>query len=323
MMKKSLLAAVFLFCQMASAQGPRPTKDAVIAIINDRVITTFDLIQYTRLQEEMIYNKHLGESGEKGIKSAEQEIVENRRNAGSKLIDQELIYSEFLSLGYTVPKGRIETQLSEDINRFAKGDRGEFVRTLNTRMNMTLKEYREQLVKRVAVDMYIAFAVESRIYISPGEVYDYHKNNPEEFEHVDKVTLRLLAIPADTPLEKRAEIEEELAKENKDFAELVKKYSKGWKANEGGFLGEKAFVKMNKQYRDAVKKLNKGEVAEAFEMDGMINYLFVEDISELRVITLQDAYSKISDYLWDQKRAQLFQGFTEDLRRRSNIRKYF
>ncbi len=166
--------AVLLTAVTAYAQESTYYSDAVLAQIDDQVITSYEVKQYAEKREEALRQQF---KGQELIKK----VVELRKQVLDTLIERELIFMEFKNLKGTVPPFLIQERLDDLIMATAGGDIREFENIVNLREKMTITELKEKITKDIAIELLKQNRVTKGIIIADSDIDDYYKHNSTEF----------------------------------------------------------------------------------------------------------------------------------------------
>ena len=224
-----LTACTSLLQPLEAMQG-----DAVVAVVENEVITVHDVHEFTAQEEERLRSQL-------PLEEQRPQIAELRRQAVGRLIERELVYAEFKKLGAKVPVEVVQDRLDRIIARRSGGDRVKFEDMLAAE-GMTFADFEQQIRKQVAVDLLLNERVYRGINIGPQRIEAHYREQGASL--VEKAGVRLQAIVLkksdgrySATLEATVgEIYGKL-KAGTPFAELAKTYSEGPNADEGGDQG--------------------------------------------------------------------------------------
>ncbi len=199
-MKRHLsIAAALLLCStlLHAQQKDVIHADRVLAIVNDTVITQFDV------QSELVGIARSMRSREQ-LRQFRRRAPEIASDILDKLIQEELVYAEFRERGFNLPQEMIQERLDAIITREAGGDREKFREMLED-TPLSLDTLRDQIKRRLAVDLMMQQNV-GRAHASPGEVKAYYKENSDEFRKPPTCRVRTVVIDVgDMDTEEREE----------------------------------------------------------------------------------------------------------------------
>jgi parvulin-like peptidyl-prolyl isomerase len=229
-------------------------SDAVLAQVDDVVITSFEVKQYAEPREEQLKQQFKG-----------QELIDKtialRRQVLDMLIERELIYLEFKALKATIPQFLIQERLDNLILDTTGGNLREFENRLNIREQMTMTELKERLRKDIAIELLRREKVSKGISIPDEAIKEYYKANATQFIKPRRFHLYTILIRKQGKFEGKLdetcdEILDKL-KKGTPFQELAKQYSESPNAEQGGDQGWLSEV--NEQLMETIKKMEPGQ----------------------------------------------------------------
>jgi len=228
--RKALLA---LFCvALNAAYLPRvaaETVNRIVAIVNDDVITTADVV--AQVSSFLAESQHAPES--------EEESVKIHAAVLGQLIEQRLILQEAKKIGTTVTSAEVEARLKEIRSRFPSED--EFQASL-AKAQLSVEKLKEHLRDQLIVQHAVDAKVRAKIFISPQDIADAVRAHPEMAKASERVRAShiLVRVTDERPEEKAQErihaVHRQLV-QGADFAQLAKQYSDASNAAEGGSMG--------------------------------------------------------------------------------------
>jgi peptidyl-prolyl cis-trans isomerase SurA len=204
----------------------------------------------------------------------------------------------------------------------------EYVKGVATKNNMALPEflealkgtgtslelYKEQVKVEILKSRITSQELRESVAISNEEVERYIDEHPHQFARGMKVTLRTLLLSAEKhSKEERKSLADKLAEaldDDEDFAELVRKYSDGSEASEGGLIGEVLEKELSPKIFDAVFSLDEGEMSKPVESSQGTHFFYVEkridDEEELSESTKEKVRKMLEQQQLEMKLASFF-----------------
>ncbi|NQZ57175.1 MAG: SurA N-terminal domain-containing protein, partial [Lentisphaeraceae bacterium] len=171
-MNKLLLIFILIgMCSLHSQQAVY--KDMILAKVNGKIITRFELEQMTQR-----YQRQIAQTYPKEI--AQRKIAELKVSALNKFIEDIIIKDEFTTKGYKVPKAYIDKELRREIQSRTGGDRAKFIAMLD-RGGLSMDEFRDQLRESLSVSMLLDENVRRKINISPIDIARFYEKNRAKF----------------------------------------------------------------------------------------------------------------------------------------------
>jgi len=140
---------------------------------------------------------------------------------------------------------------------------------------------------------------------SEQQITEYYEDNQEMFKQEKEVKARhiLFKLSKDTSEEEEKKIKEKalsvlkMAREGDDFAALAKEYSEGPTGEKGGDLGFFPQGRMVKPFEEAAFKMKKDEISDLVKTSFGYHIIWVEDIREARMKSLDEAKKQITETL--------------------------
>jgi peptidyl-prolyl cis-trans isomerase SurA len=206
----------------------------IIARVNDRVITNYDL-QRAEAQ--------LADDSRQNNWSLEQ-YNEAQKNLLRDLIDQQLLLSKGKQLGITG-----DTELIKRLDEIRKQNHLATMDDLEKAVEQqgtSYEDFKANIRNNIITQEVVRDEVGSRIQISQPEIRQYYQQHLADFTQPESVHLREILIPTpENPTDaqlnaaeaKAREVEAKL-KAGGNFQTLAKQYSGGPTAQEGGDLGD-------------------------------------------------------------------------------------
>ena len=275
----------FLFVSLALlglAQHAHGQQDAALirmgngiaAIAEGEIITIEQLRRelepiIPRLRAEARSEKEFSES----IDRMSREVLQN-------LIDRILIVQAAQEKGLLLPQSYIDQEYDEVLNRDFSGDRGRFLEYLRAQ-GLTAREYRENIRKRVVVNVMRQQNRKSQSEISPERIQAFYIQNKirfyqEEAMHLRQIILTPSADEGTALLHQTAnKIIQELA-EGDNFGDLARKYSQDEMSRKGGDWGWIERQDIRKELSTVAFDLQPGSYSQPVELNNTIFILYCE-----------------------------------------------
>ena len=304
-MKRILWILPAVLFSLCSAEAK--TVDRILVQVNDEIITLSELNREMAPFRQELAAKYSGEQLEQAIQKAEKQVLEN-------LIQQKLLYQKAIELGFNT---NVDSRVSSYVNQVMKENNIKDTDELATALEqqgITLKDYREQIKKRIIRDELVGEFVGSRITLLTPEIEKFYKDNAAEFTTLEEVTLSEIIIAGqgnDQGAESRANDLAERLRKGESFASLASQYSSGPTANKGGSIGTYVLAKLNPEIAAAIANLKDGEVSKPQKTrDGYIIY---------RLDKRKPSYVRPLDEVRDEIKGRLYQKkFNPELERYIN-----
>lgn len=246
----------FLFLLIFAFESNGKLMEKIVAVVNDSIITKSELELEIKVYEDEIRKRK--EKDSKTKKEKEEFILD-------RLVEKKLIRQSSDKLGINITKEDVEKSIDKIIkdNNMSKED---FLRALSMQ-SISYEDYFEKMEEDLRRYKFMNYQFTSRIVVTETDVNDYFLNNKNKFQGENFYNISVLYL---------AKSQKETFEENKKnlfteieagetFENLVKKYSTGANAKEGGNLGFFSSKELSKIYHKAVKDLKINEISEPLE----------------------------------------------------------
>ena len=305
-MKKILRAAlvIALASTVAFSAGCK-NKDAA-AEVNGEAISTAELDKQVEQLKKQYPDMFAGADGEGRLIDFKQRLLDN-------LINQKLVEQAAKDRKIEVTEAEIDKQI-EQLKAGFKDD-AQFQEALKS-ANMTLESLRTQ-IKDQLLQQKLIESLAKDTKITDAEMKSYYDKNKEQFaQSAAKRASHILFKPEDEKTAKKvlAEVEG-----GGDFAALAKKYSVDTAtASKGGDLGwpSTAYVA---EFEAALAKLDKGETSDLVKSPYGFHIIRVTDTRKAAEKKFEEVKDQIEQILIQQRRADAYQKFLDELRKKADI----
>ncbi len=256
-----LLAALLLAAPGVSpAQGPMParvlTVDRIVAVVNDEVITQFDLALRTKLA--------VAQLSRQGTALPPAEVLE--RQVLERMISDRVQLQLARDTGIRIDDGQLEKILSR-IAADNKLTLPQFREAIE-RDGLAFARFREDLRDEVLISRLREREVDSRIVVTESEIDNFLKNSAAQGSN-DELNLAhiLVRVPEGASpeqlAERRARAEQALGqvRAGTDFGQVAAAFSDAPDALKGGVMGARPTDRWPTLFADAARSLKVGEVS--------------------------------------------------------------
>ena len=303
----SLLAIGFLFLvSWANAQDTH--GDAIIAVVNDDVITLKDLRQYVA-----------GVAGQLRVenKSPEEirQIMGDYEQKGlDKLIEDKLILAAANDKGIDVRGDIVDKRMKEIRDRYPVED--DFLNVLNIQ-GMTVSDLRGKLTDQLKVKYEVDMEVKDKIFINPQDVTGYYNTHRAEFNRKPMVNLQSIFVSFDKYGKQQARSRADEARSRmlagEDFNKISQKYS------DSSSVGEVQQGQMVDAVENVVFNLKLEEVSDPVEVENGIYVFKAIGISPGKQQTLAEVKDQIYGKLLDDQFQAKFKEWVDKLRAKAYV----
>ena len=315
----TFLLCTFNFYLTPGAEGAE-TVDRIVAIVNNDIITLYELNQSLQPYAERI--KGLGYSS----KQEHTMLFKVREEILRKLVDEKIEDQQIKRFNIVVS----EQEADQTIERIKENNyltEEEFREGLKAE-GFTMDEYRERLKENLRRSKLVNREIKSKIVITNEDIKTYYDSHSEKYGGETKYHLRNILMRVDplaAAIEKRRvkeDMEAVLAKikEGEPFENMVAAYSESPLASEGGDLGLFTLDKLSPTLRKAVKDLKAGELTPVLDTEHGYQIFLVQEVMQTPVKPLDQVTPEIERILFDKIADERFQAWLEELREDSLIK---
>jgi peptidyl-prolyl cis-trans isomerase SurA len=294
--------------------------DRIVAVVNDDIITLFDLGHLLKPYVEKI------EQANYSTETAQKMLYRVREDALNQLIDRKLTDQEIKRTKITISEKELDDRIEQikTANFYTDEDMREGL----AKSGLTMEEYRQQMKDQILRIKLINLEVKSKIVITTEDIKAYYEKHQNKYAGKEKYHLRniIMKVPPladdNDKFEIKTKMDSVLAKLNagESFDTLAMIYSESSLAAEGGDLGLFELDSLSPQLKAAIKEMKAGEFTSVIDTDQGYQIFFVQDVSKTPGKSLEDVSSEIERILYDEIVNNKFQAWVEDLRKQSHIK---
>ena len=290
--------------------------DRVVAIVNNEIITLFDLNRAFKPYEENI--KALGYPPDK----ERETLFQVRSDVLSQLIDSQLADQKIKRDQISVSQNEIDATI-ERIKE-ARSITDEQLREGLAGQGLTMEEYRKEIESQILRTKLVNREVKSKIVITKEDIKAYFDSHPEEYAGDKKYYLWNIFIKASgsdkaEALRLMQSVESRL-RQGSPFESLVQEFNDSSSPIQGTDLGLYRRDELSEELRAVVADLKTGEFSDVLDTNFGYQIIYVEKIEESEAKSLEFVEAEIQQKLYDEFVNNRYQDWLEDLRARSHIR---
>ncbi|HOW58523.1 MAG TPA: SurA N-terminal domain-containing protein [Candidatus Omnitrophota bacterium] len=313
-----LFFLVFLLLPKVQA-AEQELLDRVVAVVNDEVITQAELDTFLRPIYEAYSKEYQGEELMKMVQEARQKIL-------SQMIEDKLVYQEAVKQGIEVKEEDVEKEF-DDFKR--KMEKPEELDLMLEKEGMTMKAFKERLRKQAMVRQLHDREIRAKVVISPVEVEDFYKQNPDKFRVKERVRVRSLTIKKSgearekgIPDEKAAQqiqiLEQRIRLQN-NFEEVIKRFSEDSHAKQEGLGDWIERGSMIESVDEVLFNTPLGQLTQIVETPIGYHIFRVTAKEPAQERKLDEVKDQIMNYLYQQKSNTRFREWMEEIKRNAYI----
>jgi len=297
-----LLGVFFLTFLFFPANNVLSIEDAILAVVNDEIITLKDLKNY--FHSAYIQLKLQGHTD----KQIEQIMSGFQTKGLEKLIEDKLILGEANKLEMEVNEAVINEEIQKIKSKYASED--DFLNAL-LKDGLTVTDLRNKFQDQLKMKFVVEKSVKSKITINPQEVTDYYNNNKDMFYRPAGRNLDSIYLSTREDAQKAKETAQEaleLLKEGKSFEEVAQQYSQ---TPSIGFVGKGQLLPDVEKSVFSLKE----EISPLIEVEGGIFIFKVKAVVPSQSIPLEDVKEEITKKLFEKKFKARFEDWIADIKR--------
>ncbi len=291
--------------------------DRIVAVVNNDIITLFDLNQAT--------GPYLGKikEDEYPAEKEKQILFKLRGDILNQLVDEKLTDQEIIRSSISISKNEVDNAIEhiKELNYYTDED----LRKQLLMEGSSLEKYRENLKKQMLRAKLIDFEIKSRIVITEKDISSYYESHQELYGGEEKYHLKNIIMKAPIFADKkeklavlkRMEMVMEKIEKGESFEETAKTYSESSLAAEGGDLGLFNINDLSPQLQDAIRGLKAGDFTPVLDTEQGYQIFFIQDIVTTEGKSLEEASADIRDKLYRDIVDEKFRTWIKDLRKRS------
>ncbi len=320
-MRKACILALFLLIVglCTSTQAVEVLVNAVVAEVNDRAITLYQVLEAAR--EPLVRLR------------AERRVSLGQQETADLLSDvlRTLIWNSLLAEEADRQLTEMEKQQAPlTVDRIVKDMIGAAGSLMNLRqqldqLGLTLEEEKRRQTETQMVQMLLDREVKQLVSVRAGDVRRHYLDHQSDFHQPKQVRIRQILIRYDD-YESKAEagkVAEQVLEKLRgggDFAHLAELYSHGPYSRQGGlweFMEQGGFIG---PVDGAAFSLGGGELSEAIEGPTGYHIIRVEDIRPERTAPFEEAQGDIQKQLYREHYRERYNAYVQGLQRRARIR---
>ncbi len=293
--------------------------DAIVAIVNDDIITISDyMIEHDSIYE-LLRSQLKGEEFTKQYEKEKEGLLE--RMIIERLLIQESIRQDIRST--TDIEGQIRSMVDGIKKQYNMGSDEELKRMM-AQQGINYDNWIAQQEKTIIQQALIFSEVGRSIAIDETDVVNYYDLHPEEFTTLPTYKLKGIYISAEDKSEPQAqakmeEVNEKLAA-GEELESLAGQYSEGPEKESQGDIGTYKKGDMDKTLEQAVENLEEGSLSSWVKIPAGWFLLKLDEKTESRLRPFEEVKKDIENELYMQEQQVKIQAYIADLKKRSFIK---
>lgn len=303
-----LVSALLALLSCASvAQAADTVLDGIVAIVNGKIITRYELDEQMRPVYEQIRGRTLSQEEQRQV-----DLV--RRQALDRLIEDMLIIDDASRYKLKISDQEVaeQTRIFREKRQLSEED---FLKQLE-KQHMSLDDFKRNMKRDLIKHQLIGGVVTSKVVVTETEVEQEYDARKAEFAKDSTVQLALIILPAGMSA---AELKANIEAGKLTFAEAAAKYSNGPGAQQGGDIGSIAWKDLAPEWSAALRGLKPGQISPPVpikDFEGLLQIVSVQEGEEMPLAAVRE---QIYNSLHDGKFEKVFKEYMQKLREKAVI----
>jgi parvulin-like peptidyl-prolyl isomerase len=302
----------------SSAAAATGVVERIVAVVNDEIITSYELDSAFEPMEKRIEATYRGPNKERLLQ-------ETRLDMLKKMVDKLLLEQEAKKTGIVVKDEEVMDTI-RDIARRQNVSMDALKQAL-AKEGTTLEAYRNEIREQMVRMRILRRDVRSKIAISEEEIGAYYLKHREDYEGKEAVRIKQILLPypggldeeGKKKLREQAETIRQRIIAGESFDLMAATYSQGPAAAQGGDLGFIEKGLMLPEVDRVAFSLKQDEVSELVESSLGLHLLKLVDKRGAGVKPIEAVRQEIVDRLEEGKLEVKYEDWMEGLRKRSHI----
>ncbi len=315
----TIVATILFLCSLAPGAMPVEMNDRVIAIVNDDVITTSDLIKEGG--EDVVGDPDR-------VLSNGKTVAEARELALEQIIMRKILDQTVDEYGLDITERDVEKAIEDQMMMNGLTKKG--LIEILAKEGMTYEEYKEEVEYRIKKERLISKKVGSHIIISDEDVKKYFNEHKSEYKNMNEYRLSeiIIPIPLDATegdivaVREKAENVRKKIIAGANFTTMAKEYSLAADADTGGDMGFLHPKDLDPNFLVILKNMKVGQVSELIPMGAGFVIFKVTDVRPVAgEVTVDDVKPEIVTILRTEKTLIYFDRWMKELREEAFVDK--
>ena len=315
MNKGVVLILGILFWLGSVAMFAQETIEAIVAIVNNDVITLSDYQREHDLMAQSLRARITGEDFQEQYKKLRTELLEN-------MITNQLLLQEAERLGIDVTD-QINMMI-ENIKKENNITSDEQLRQAMQKERVDFNSWKREMEKQYLQQGVVMSEVGRNIVVDDTEVLSYYRQNPEEFTLVPEYTLKAIYLSEEgkTQDEIQNNMNEISGKldNGEDFGALAGEYSEGPEKESQGDLGSFKKGELEADLEKAIEELQAGDYSAWLNARNGWYLLKLMERKESRLRAFDDCRREIEEKLFMQQNNAKLVEYLAELKQKSYIK---
>jgi len=307
--------AVLLLVGLTSQFRGQAVVEAIVAIVNDEIITLSDF----KTQHDLLYRELRaqvqGEDFQKQYEFAAGMLLEN-------MIVGILLLQKARELDLDVTE-QVNMYL-ENIKQQNNIESDAALKAAFEQQGGDFEAFKSQLREMYLRDMAVYAEVGQSIVVDDSEIFNYYRQHPEEFTQPPEYSLRGIFVSSEDNSEEDAGRKKQeilaLLQSGEDFGGVAASHSEGPNKDRQGELGSFKQGDMLAAFEQEVARLEEGGVTPWISIPSGWYLLRLEEKTESRLLPFDDVRDQVQEKIFAERSEAERQKYIERLRSRSYVK---
>ena len=290
----------------------------ILALVNGEPVTLLDVLRVCGPEEARMPYMFQG-------KMLEEQIEKLRMDALEEVIDRKLIYNDFKSMKFQLPKSYIQMYLDKIAESYNVNDQ-KSLKELVEAKGQNYDEFKNEAYENAAVNALINEKCYRNVNITPEQIFNYYKDNEKNFASPEQIEIQILKLKKKGMHRKGLDgLTKTLAESFKNadkrtFDDAVLMYSEGPEVQNGGNIGWIDKDKLRNDFSKGVITASVGDIIGPIRSKEANYFLRVNGKKTKVLESFKDAKENIKESLTREKKKKEFDSYVKSLRDNANIK---
>lgn len=309
---------IFLSIMLLSLPVYARIVDKIVAVVNDEIITLYELNSAFEPYLKNIENTYKGQD-------KDDLIIQSRETFLQRLVDNLLIEQEAKKTGVIVKEEDVMGVIQETLTRQHLSMQ-DFLKNLAAE-GSTIEAVKKDIRSQIVRTRLLRREVKDKIIVSDSEIGAYYNEHREEYEGQESVRMKQILLPRPSGADKNVEnklrnealrLRDRIMK-GESFDLLVAQHSKGPAASHGGDVGFIEKGTIIREVEAVAFGLSVGQVSEVIESSVGFHIIKVVDKKGAGLKPIAVVREEIKAKLEEEKLDKKFGEWIASVRARSHV----
>lgn len=301
----ALTGLLLLFLAPLPSRAAEVTLDRIVAVVNGRIITEYEVQQHLKEVMDRVGNQQLTPEQQEQLKGLRKQIID-------QMITDILLDLEAEHYGIKISDADVRDAIKSIMERTGLDDAG--LRKELQVQGMTYEKFfenkRSEIKKRRLVSSLV------QVVISDDEVRKAFDAKHGAQAAADYLHLRLILLP---PGMSAADLRRDIEDKKTTFAQAADLYSQGPGAGQGGDLGVISRKDLAPDWQEALKDVSVGGITKPFKVQGQEALLLNDELKELPQGDFEAEKEQIYEDLYNKKMEAFLSEYLNKLKEKAVI----